>query len=129
MGTRGLHPNSPHARACFAHCHREVAMFPQLTNPHAKNKPSADAANGKSFRRTRFRPSVESLEERSMAGLMVTPSGNNPAALVNALIGTGVQVSNITYKGNNVSSGLFTGGTGIIGFESGIILSTGMASS
>lgn len=62
-----------------------------------------------------------------MAGLVVVPSGNNPAALVQALLGVGVTASNITYRGTDLSSGLFTGGTGIIGFESGIILSTGKA--
>jgi len=34
-------------------------------------------------------------------------------------------VSNVTYQGANIAAGSFTGGTGIIGFESGIVLSTG----
>ena len=45
--------------------------------------------------------------------------------LVNALLGSGVTVSNVTYTGINSAAGTFSGGTGIIGFESGIILSTG----
>ena len=58
--------------------------------------------------------------------LMVTTIGDNSAdMLVSAIVGDGVAVSNISYRGNGVSAGTFTGGTGIIGFESGIILSTG----
>ncbi|MEO6596382.1 MAG: choice-of-anchor L domain-containing protein, partial [Planctomycetota bacterium] len=48
-----------------------------------------------------------------------------PADLVTALIGPGVVASNITYAGVPIAGGTFTGGTGIIGFESGIILSSG----
>lgn len=52
-------------------------------------------------------------------------SGLTPAALVTALLGPGVTVSNVTFTGTNVAAGTFAGGTGIIGFESGIILSSG----
>lgn len=52
-------------------------------------------------------------------------SGLTPANLVTALLGTGVSVSNVTYTGANVAAGTFSGGTGIIGFNSGIILSSG----
>lgn len=48
-----------------------------------------------------------------------------PTDLANELAGAGVTVSNVTYTGANVAGGTFTGGTGIIGFESGVILSTG----
>jgi hypothetical protein len=52
-------------------------------------------------------------------------SGLTPAALVTALLGPGVTVSNVTFTGANLAAGTFAGGTGIIGFESGIILSSG----
>lgn len=52
-------------------------------------------------------------------------SGATPTALVNSLLGGGVTVSNVVFTGNNRAAGLFTGGTGIIGFESGVILSSG----
>ncbi len=52
-------------------------------------------------------------------------STQTPEDLVNVLLGGGVTVSNVTYTGTTVSAGTFTGGTGIIGFESGIILSSG----
>ena len=56
-------------------------------------------------------------------------SGLTPTDLVNILMGEGIVVSNISYSGTNISAGTFSGGTGIIGFESGIILSTGNISS
>jgi hypothetical protein len=48
--------------------------------------------------------------------------------LVEALVGSGPEapiISNVTYTGANIAAGTFTGGTGIIGFENGIILSNG----
>jgi hypothetical protein len=55
-------------------------------------------------------------------------SGLTPTDLVNMLLGGGVTVSNVQYSGVNHAAGTFSGGTGIIGFESGIILSTGKIS-
>lgn len=52
-------------------------------------------------------------------------SGLTPADLVAALLGGGVTVSNVTFNGVNVAAGTFSGGTGIVGFASGIILSSG----
>ncbi len=51
-----------------------------------------------------------------------------PDALVQALIGSGPDapiIHSVTYTGVNIAAGTFSGGTGIIGFEDGIILSTG----
>jgi hypothetical protein len=48
-----------------------------------------------------------------------------PDDLATQLVGEGVTVSNVTYTGADVAAGQFTGGTGIIGFESGIMLSSG----
>ena len=47
--------------------------------------------------------------------------------LVNHLVGTGITVSNVEFTGVDVAAGKFSGGTGIIGFEEGIVLSTGAA--
>jgi hypothetical protein len=52
-----------------------------------------------------------------------------PADLVAALIGPGVTVSNIVYQGAPVAGGTFTGGAGIVGFNTGVILSSGNISS
>jgi hypothetical protein len=57
------------------------------------------------------------------AALSVTYQG--AAALAAALVGGGVSISNVTYTGASIAAGTFTGGTGIIGFNSGIILSSG----
>jgi len=52
-------------------------------------------------------------------------SVRTPAYLVNALLGGGVTVSNVVYTGSYVAAGTFAGGATSIGFDSGIILSTG----
>jgi hypothetical protein len=51
--------------------------------------------------------------------------GTTAESMAMALVGSGVTISNVTYSGANTAAGTFTGGTGSIGFESGIILSTG----
>src|SRR3972149_4244876 len=48
-----------------------------------------------------------------------------PEDLANDLVGEGITSSNVTYSGADVAAGRFTGGTGIIGFDSGVILSSG----
>ena len=55
--------------------------------------------------------------------------GLTPANLVAALIGAGVNVSNIQFNGAPVAAGTFAGGTGIVGFAQGVILSSGDISS
>ncbi|MCB8944221.1 MAG: choice-of-anchor L domain-containing protein [Ardenticatenaceae bacterium] len=52
-------------------------------------------------------------------------TGVTPDDLANTLVGGGVTVANVTYVGAQTAAGIFNGGTGIIGFESGIILSSG----
>ena len=51
-----------------------------------------------------------------------------PADLVSTLVGPGVAVTNIQFSGDNVAAGKVSGGTGIIGFANGIILSSGCIS-
>ena len=46
-------------------------------------------------------------------------------ALVGSLVGGGVTTSNVTYTGAQVAADNFSGGAGVVGFESGVILSTG----
>jgi uncharacterized repeat protein (TIGR01451 family) len=48
-----------------------------------------------------------------------------PDDLANALVGVGVTVSNVTYTGADIAAGTFGGGTGIVGFDGGIVLSSG----
>jgi hypothetical protein len=47
--------------------------------------------------------------------------------LAESLLGGGIVVSNVTYTGSDSAAGLFGGGSGIIGFESGVLLSSGQA--
>jgi hypothetical protein len=59
-------------------------------------------------------------------GLRVTSlASQSPEELVNTLLGGGVAASNVVYRGTSIAAGTFAGGTGIIGFESGIVLSSG----
>ncbi|HTS17848.1 MAG TPA: choice-of-anchor L domain-containing protein [Verrucomicrobiae bacterium] len=53
--------------------------------------------------------------------------GSTPEDMVNALLGGGVSVSNIQYTGATNASGVFCGGDGIIGFDTGILLTSGSA--
>ena len=52
-------------------------------------------------------------------------SGVTATDMVNTLLGGGISASNVVYTGANNSSGQFSGGTGIIGFENGILLTSG----
>lgn len=67
------------------------------------------------------------------AGLLVTtmadPGGPDATALATTLLAanSGIAVNSVTYAGAGVASGTFGGGTGIIGFESGILLTSGSA--
>ena len=51
--------------------------------------------------------------------------GVQPQDLVYSLVGSGVTVSNVAFSGSSNAAGTFTGGNGIIGFDSGIVLGTG----
>jgi len=52
----------------------------------------------------------------------------SPAQLAQSLVGPGVTISNVTYTGSLWSAGTFTGGSDILGFGTGIILSNGAVS-
>lgn len=54
--------------------------------------------------------------------------GLMPQNLAQSLVGNGVAISNVKYTGANGAAGNFTGGAGIIGFNDGIILSSGAIS-
>ncbi|WP_352431723.1 choice-of-anchor L domain-containing protein [Pyrinomonas sp.] len=54
---------------------------------------------------------------------------SNANTLANTLLASssGITINSATYTGANNASGTFSGGTGVIGFESGIVLTTGDA--
>ena len=51
--------------------------------------------------------------------------GVTPEDLANLLAGNGVAVSNVTYNGASVSAGVFNDNCPVIGFDSGVVLSSG----
>ncbi len=65
-------------------------------------------------------PAAAVLTTDDLAGGAPTPT-----QLAESLAGAGVTVSNVTHRGADTALGLFAGGGGIIGFEDGVILSSG----
>jgi hypothetical protein len=62
-------------------------------------------------------------------GSVTVTTNGNASDLVNAILGSGITVSNLSYTGSSLASGTFTGGGSAgIGIESGIILTSGYAS-
>jgi hypothetical protein len=55
----------------------------------------------------------------------LTSSALTPTALAQSLVGAGVTISNVTYTGSARAAGNFTSATNILGFQSGVVLSTG----
>ncbi len=51
--------------------------------------------------------------------------GTSPESLVSTLLGENIEVSNLSFQGSDVATGTFTGGLDAVGFDSGIILSSG----
>jgi hypothetical protein len=54
-------------------------------------------------------------------------TGASADGIAQTLAGQGVSISNVSYTGSNRSAGSFSGGDGIIGFGSGVILNSGKA--
>ncbi len=53
--------------------------------------------------------------------------GSNPAALAAMLAGSGVTITNATFRGAPAAAGTFSGGQASVGIDSGVVLSTGEA--
>jgi len=51
--------------------------------------------------------------------------GSTALGLAQSLAGPGVAISNVAFTGTNNAAGTFSGGTGIVGFDSGLVLGTG----
>ncbi|HVP05512.1 MAG TPA: choice-of-anchor L domain-containing protein [Dehalococcoidia bacterium] len=69
-------------------------------------------------------------QAEASGGLTTNELGDflSPLDLANELVGNGIAISNVEYTGSYAAAGTFSGGTGIIGFESGIVLSSGWIS-
>jgi hypothetical protein len=69
--------------------------------------------------------------QASPEAFVVQPLGTGgltASDLANLLVGSGVTVTNVVYTGSFEAAGTFSGGSGIIGFEEGVILSSGVIS-
>lgn len=92
-----------------------------------KFPPRPDIAPGESMVKPLFNRSQKA--EAAATGLVTTDLNVQTVEdMVAAMIGSGEDapaISNVSFVGVNRAAGTFTGGTGIIGFESGIILGTG----
>jgi hypothetical protein len=88
-----------------------AALLGQVTNQAQVNRPASG-------------PRVPT---KALAGLSVQDMTGTvtPASLVQALVGPSVSVSNVVYTGASFAAGTFVGGTGIVGFEQGILLGSG----
>ncbi|MSQ95559.1 MAG: hypothetical protein EXR98_13510 [Gemmataceae bacterium] len=75
-----------------------------------------------------FKPRLETLEERIVPAWSVSDlTTTTAAAMVQNLVGAGVAVNSIQYKGAKIASGTFTDSSNVIGIAGGIILSSGSA--
>ncbi|MFN0008593.1 MAG: choice-of-anchor L domain-containing protein [Planctomycetota bacterium] len=89
------------------------------------------ALPGLTAARWSFHPTIASAPGPStplVTGLVVhdlATGGETPASLVQELVGAGAVVSNVQHSGAAVGAGTFTGGSGIIGFERGVVLGSG----
>jgi len=63
-----------------------------------------------------------------MASSLEVEESDNAQALVEYLLGGNIQVSNVSFVGGSNSAGIFSGGEAIVGFDSGIVLSSGRSS-
>jgi len=83
-----------------------------------------------SKQQNRFRPEVDGLEQRLVPTWSFTDLNTTaPAALLQNLTNGKETVANITYTGDKTAAALFTDTNSVVGFNSGIILSSGKASS
>jgi hypothetical protein len=70
---------------------------------------------------------LTSVVQVHASGVVVTDltNGVTPNDMANALVGSGVTVSSVTYTGANRAAGTFSGGLGSILFDNGIVLDSG----
>lgn len=71
------------------------------------------------------RPAAQTPGPGGLVTHDIATGGETPDSLVQALVGPGPVISNVRYRGARIAAGSFSGGTGIVGFESGIVLSSG----
>lgn len=65
------------------------------------------------------------LAAHAFAGTVGVTGSNDAMALAQALVGNGITVVSASLTGANNQQGTFTGGTGILPFDSGVLLTSG----
>jgi pimeloyl-ACP methyl ester carboxylesterase len=89
-----------------------VVLHPIFVNAQDRNPNSPDGPD-----------QVQTLSSLVISDLET--GGQTIEGLAQTLVGSGISVSNITFTGSNLSGGNFSGGLEIVGFDSGILLSSG----
>lgn len=64
---------------------------------------------------------------QSASALVIDSTTTDGTALAGALLGSGITVSNVNYIGADKQSGFFSGGSSVLGIDTGLILTTGSA--
>lgn len=85
------------------------------------------AGRGKTPSRASLRPSLEPLEDRTVPIAVQTfNAAQLPAALSNVLAGSGIKITSASYTGSSFAAGTFANGRNEVGFDTGIVLDTGL---
>ncbi len=64
---------------------------------------------------------------QTASALVIDSTTTDGSAMANALVGSGITISNVNYIGGNKQSGFFSGGTSVLGIDTGLIMTTGDA--
>ena len=64
---------------------------------------------------------------QTASALVIDSTSTDGAAMAAALVGSGITISNVSYIGGANQSGFFSGGSSVLGIDTGLILTTGDA--
>lgn len=62
---------------------------------------------------------------QTASALVIDSASSDATTLAEAILGSGITISNLNYYGGSNQSGLFSGGSNVLGIESGLIMTTG----
>jgi hypothetical protein len=104
-----------------------VALLVAVVLLLATNRPApAQVARTPETKETAARRTVAPLAPSALI-VQDMDSGITAEDMAQALVGSGVTISGVSYTGATAASGVFSGGSGIIGFDDGILLTSGLA--
>ncbi|HTN34866.1 MAG TPA: choice-of-anchor L domain-containing protein [Marinobacter sp.] len=64
---------------------------------------------------------------QTASALVIDSTTTDGTAMANALVGSGITISNVNYIGGNNQSGFFSSGSSVLGIDTGLIMTTGDA--